>query len=298
MTGQAAQFLDYLAAERGSSLYTQRNYRTALEEFETWFRDCRGAETDWLKVDSKAVRAYFQAVSYRKKRLHPNSVLLRIAAVRGICKYLVRKGLRKDNPAREIKGPKKPKRLPKYLSLQDVNRLLEAPSKAEGEPWLRARDRAILETLYGGGLRIQELCGLKEKDLQLDEGVVRVFGKGRRERWCPLGDVSLGSLREYLQLRGPGSPESPVFWNKNRGSLTTRSVQRLMKIYLRAAGLDPNLTPHKLRHSFATHLLNNGADLRSVQELLGHKQLTSTQVYTHVSVREMKKSYRKAHPRA
>lgn len=301
--GHVEEFLNYLKAERNASVYTRRNYRSALAEFEAWQKDHLGQTTDWLAVRLADLRAYQMFLGDRKKDpLNKNSILLRLSAIRSFFKYLVRSGTLKDNPSRLLKSPKRPKRLPQYLSAPEVERLLAAPLKAEkpeaGPGWLAARDRAMLETLYSGGLRVQELCGLREQDLDLKEGMVRVLGKGGRERWCPLGAPALEAIREYLAARGGGGPESRVFWNKNKTPLTTRSVQRILKKYLALAGLDPHLTPHKLRHSFATHLLNNGADLRSVQELLGHKQLTSTQVYTHVSMREMKRVYRKAHPRA
>jgi len=296
-------FIDYLKAGRDASPYTQRNYRSALVEFEAWHRDHLGRPVDWRKVVLEDLRVYLLFLTGRKKEaLNRNSILLRLSAIRSLFKYLVRSGEISENPARLLKSPKRSKRLPQYLSGAEIERLMAAARKTDledgSETWLRARDRALLETLYSGGLRVQELCSLKEEDLQMDEGMARVTGKGRRERWCPLGGPAVDALKEYFAVRKPGGPKSPVFWSKQKTSLTTRSVQRILKKYLAAAGLDVHLTPHKLRHSFATHLLNNGADLRSVQELLGHKQLTSTQVYTHVSVSEMKKVYKRAHPRA
>jgi site-specific recombinase XerD len=311
-------FIGYLKAGRNASPYTQRNYRSALSEFEAWHRDHLGKPVDWKRIDLDDLRVYLLFLTGRKKQmLNRNSILLRLSAIRSFFKYQVRSGAIVENPARLLKSPKRARRLPQYLSSSEVEKLLAAACKEnpeEGEharkgrngrarrgrdePWLRARDRALLETLYSGGLRVQEVCSLKEEDVQLEEGMARVTGKGRRERWCPLGRPAVEALKEYFSLRKPGGPKSPVFWSKQKTSLTTRSVQRILKKYLAAAGLDIHLTPHKLRHSFATHLLNNGADLRIVQELLGHRQLTSTQVYTHVSVSEMKKVYKRAHPRA
>jgi len=296
-------YINYLKAERNASRYTQRNYRSALLEFETWHREHLGKPADWTRLDLNDLRAYVLFLSGRKKDvLNKNSILLRLSAIRSLFKYLVRAGVIAENPARLLKSPKRAKRLPQYLSSSEVERLFSATRKDDPddttEPWLKARDRALFETLYSGGLRVQELCSLREQDVNLEEGMARVLGKGGRERWCPMGQPAVDSLRDYLELRGLKGPEAIIFWNKNKTPLTTRSVQRILKKYLAAAGLDVRLTPHKLRHSFATHLLNNGADLRSVQELLGHKQLTSTQVYTHVSVQEMKKVYKKAHPRA
>jgi integrase/recombinase XerC len=296
-----SQFLSYLKAERNASRYTQRNYRSALLEFEAWHQDHLGSSVQWAKVSLNDLRDYVLFLTGRKKQvLNKNSVLLRLSAIRSLFKYMVRQGMITENPARLLKSPKRAKRLPQYLSSGDVIKLLAAThaEDKETERWLLARDRALLETLYSGGLRVQELCSLREEDVVFDDGMARVLGKGGRERWCPLGKPAIDALQAYLSLRGPGGSDRPIFWGKNKTSLTTRSVQRILKKYLAAAGLDIHLTPHKLRHSFATHLLNNGADLRSVQELLGHKQLTSTQVYTHVSVQEMKKVYKKAHPRA
>ncbi len=302
----ATQFINHLHAEKNASRYTQRNYRSALSEFEAWHREHLGKPVDWTRTSLDDLRAYVLFLTGRKKNvLNKNSVLVRLSAIRSFFRYLVRSGVLTENPARLLNSPKRARRLPQYLSSSEVERLLASTRKddpkQDREPWLKARDRALFETLYSGGLRVQELCSLREKDVNLAEGMARVLGKGDRERWCPLGRPAVDALRDCLELRGEvglGGPETAVFWNKNKTPLTTRSVQRILKKYLAAAGLDVRLTPHKLRHSFATHLLNNGADLRSVQELLGHKQLTSTQVYTHVSVGEMKKVYRKSHPRA
>jgi integrase/recombinase XerC len=297
------QFVNYLAVEKNASRHTQRNYRSALAEFETWHREHLGAPADWRRIGLNDLRAYLLFLTGRKKDpLNRNSILLRLSAIRSFFKHLVRRGAVSENPARLLKSPKRARRLPQYLALPEVEKLLAAARRDDpdeaGEPWLRARDQALLETLYSGGLRVQELCQLREQDVNWEEGMARVLGKGGRERWCPLGRPAVDALKAYLSLRKQGGPNSPIFWSNTRSSLTTRSVQRILKKYLSAAGLDTRLTPHKLRHSFATHLLNNGADLRSVQELLGHKQLTSTQVYTHVSVQEMKKVYKRAHPRA
>jgi integrase/recombinase XerC len=297
-------FLNYLKVERNASPYTRRNYAATLAEFEKWHTRSSDRKLNWQQIRVEDLRGYLaNLMRAGKDQLNRNSILLRLSALRSFCKYLVRGGLLKANPARSLKSPKKSKRLPQYLTAPQVEALLAATHRtgeqeADGPPWLRLRDVALFETLYSGGLRVQEICGLKEGAIQWEEGAIRVLGKGGRERWCPLGAPALDALKKYLEARGPGGASPAVFWNKNRTPLTTRSVQRILKKYLTAAGLDPHLTPHKLRHSFATHLLNNGADLRSVQELLGHRQLTSTQVYTHVSLKEMKKVYKKAHPRA
>jgi integrase/recombinase XerC len=222
----------------------------------------------------------------------------------------------KQNPFAAVVLPKKPQRLPKVMSVEEVKRLLEAPLNAAPEredspddtvwtAYAQARDVAILEVLYSCGMRIAELTGLTDEQIDLLGGVIRVRGKGKKERLCALGGPASDALQRCLELRGDfwsvrvGKGRAPaVFLNKHSGRLTPRSVERLMKKYLHVAGLNPELTPHALRHSFATHLLDAGADLRSVQEMLGHASLSTTQIYTHVSIERLKEVYEKAHPRA
>jgi len=198
-------------------------------------------------------------------------------------------------------SPKKERRLPVFLQEREVENLLEAPLKAK-QPryaeWQKWRDKAILETLYSCGLRIHELANLNRCDFDLVSETIRVLGKGNRERLVPIGEFAQDAIQQYLDLRGPCKNDDPLFVGRDGNRLSRRGLQRLLKLYLREAHLDPNLSPHKLRHSFATHLLNRGADLRSVQQMLGHKRLSTTQIYTHVSTERMKEAYDQAHPRA
>ena len=205
------------------------------------------------------------------------------------------------NPLSTIRTPKQEKRLPKCLDLEQVQKLLDAPGDAD---LLSARDKAMLEVLYSSGIRVSELVELEMSDLDLQEGVLRVKGKGRKDRLTPIGSQAIKALQRYFELRQhdsrcqTGSQQQRVFLNKHGEPLSTRSVRRKLDKYLVSAGLDPGISPHTLRHSFATHLLNNGADLRSVQELLGHPSLSTTQIYTHLTTNRMKEAYDAAHPRA
>ncbi len=236
------------------------------------------------------------------------TIARKIATLRSFYKWLQRHGGIEQNPMTLIRTPKQDKRLPKAISVEQVDKLLSIPDNREP---LGARDRAILETLYSTGVRVSELVGLNRADLDLDEQVLRVRGKGRRERIVPLGGHAMAAIRHYLTLLEPdpryerlrqqaegNDARIPLFINKNGGRLSSRSVRRKLDKYLLSAGLDPSISPHTLRHSFATHLLDNGADLRSVQELLGHQSLSTTQIYTHLSTMRMRTAYDSAHPRA
>jgi integrase/recombinase XerC len=218
--------------------------------------------------------------------------------LRSFYKFLIRRGQVSVNPLSTIRTPKQEKRLPKCLDLEQVQKLLDAPGDAD---LLSARDKAMLEVLYSSGIRVSELVELETADLDLQEGVLRVKGKGRKDRLTPIGSQAIKALQRYFELRGNGTGQpmtGRVFLNKHGEALSTRSVRRKLDKYLVAAGLDPGISPHTLRHSFATHLLNNGADLRSVQELLGHQSLSTTQIYTHLTTSRMKEVYDQAHPRA
>ena len=235
--------------------------------------------------------------------------------MRSFYRYMQREQLAHDNPFSGLIAPKRQKLLPKYMTVEEVGRLLDTPQlfwkdayekeiakDEESARFSAARDAAILEVIYSGGLRISEALGLNMEDLDLISGVMRVRGKGKKERLCGLGNPAIRALRKYFPVRrmrsGNERRNAPVFVNRFGQRLTTRSFQRNFKLYLRAAGLPLDMTPHKLRHSFATHLLDAGADLRSVQELLGHANLSTTQIYTHISTERMKAVYNKAHPRA
>lgn len=299
------EFLSYLTEQKAASAYTVRNYRQALEE-------CRRAcgNKGWFAIGASDLKRYAYALA-RRSELGPASVRLRLAAVRTFYKRAVRLGKMEGNPASDLALPKLPKRLPVFLTRDQVLALLDAPGKmweqhakkGEGkkdgrlaQEWQILRDTAWLEMFYSSGLRLSELVGLTVEQVDLVEGLVRVWGKGRKERLCPLGDPAVRAVVGYLKARPKSS--AWLFTSSSGNALTGRSIQMLLKKYLAAAGLDHELSPHKLRHTFATHLLDCGADLRTVQELLGHAQLTTTQIYTSVSVERLKQVYGEAHPRA
>ncbi len=304
------RFLSHLATDRGASVYTLRNYRQALAEFSRWHKDERQSPPAWEQLQRDDFRGFVRFLG--RQHLSRAAVQLRFSALRSFYKFLIRHGIVSETPIKGLSLPKLEKRLPRYLTAKQMEDLLVAPlqclaapdKKSAGRPVSTAacyRDVAILETIYSCGLRISELCGLKAEDIDWNEQLVRVRGKGRKERLVPIGAPALESIRKYWSLlRQPPSGNAPVFLAEKRrpGPVSAVMLARRLKKYLALAGLDPGLTPHKLRHSYATHLLEAGADLRSVQELLGHAHLATTQVYTHVTTERLKKAYDAAHPRA
>ncbi len=295
MSRSAQQFLRWLAVERQYSAHTLRAYAKDLEIFEQ-FLDGRGRSvTDTTVRDVRAFLAFLRA-----RGLSRSTVGRKVSAVRSFFKYLFREGVIGRNPLAAMRTPRRESRLPIFLTVSEVERLLSAP---DCSGWMGARDRAILETLYGGGLRVGELVGLNDEDVELSSGLARVRGKGKKERLAPLGRCAADAITHYRQLRdGARLPEkdpAALFINAvSGGRLSSRSVRRIMRRRLLEAGLDGSPSPHALRHSFATHMLQNGADLRSVQELLGHEHLRSTQVYTHLTTENLREIYNRAHPRA
>lgn len=304
------EFLAHLATDRGAAAFTRRNYRAALREFWRWHHAERGAAPDWRSIGREEFRGYLRWLG--RGGLGRASTQLRFSALRTFGKFLVRRGVRTTTPIKNIAMPKLEKRLPKFLTAEQAALLLTAPPKELAK--LRAtggekpadeaahlRDAALLETIYSCGLRVSEVCGLLCGDVDLPEQLVRVRGKGKRERQVPVGAPALQAVERYWRaVKHPRDAATPVFLagaNSLR-PMSPRVIQSRLKWWLRLAGLDPALTPHKLRHSFATHLLDAGADLRSVQELLGHAHLATTQVYTHLTMERLKKAYEQAHPRA
>ena len=310
-------FMRYLEAEKQASEHTLEHYRRDILQFATHTWEDTRPPWPWKMVDRYSGRAFLAAI--RRQGCAPATARRKLAGLRSFYKFMLRENMADLNPFSGLQAPKLDRRLPRVLSPDEVNRLLAAPREATGSPpavqqspaqkafasYARDRDVAILEVLYSTGMRLNELASLDEKRVDLIGGVVVVRGKGRKERLCPLGRPALKAVRCCLEARDSfwmalgrtGKPPSMLL-NKHGGRLTGRSIERLMKKYAPLAGLSPELSPHVLRHSFATHLLDNGADLRSVQELLGHASLSTTQIYTHVSIERLKEVYRNAHPRA
>ncbi len=311
-----SSFLSYLLNERNASQHTVDSYRLDIQQFAMLQlnADVETAQIDWNSVDVYMARTYIVKLQ-EELEVSRTSILRKLSGMRSFYRYMQREQLAHDNPFSGLIAPKRQKLLPKYMTVEEVGRLLDTPQlfwkdayekeiakDEESARFSAARDAAILEVIYSGGLRISEALGLNMEDLDLISGVMRVRGKGKKERLCGLGNPAIRALRKYFPVRrmrsGNERRNAPVFVNRFGQRLTTRSFQRNFKLYLRAAGLPLDMTPHKLRHSFATHLLDAGADLRSVQELLGHANLSTTQIYTHISTERMKAVYNKAHPRA
>lgn len=292
------RFLRFLKLERNCSDLTIKSYREDLELLYEYLVDSMGYSPSPSQLTPLDLRTYVSALheaGYAK-----SSVSRRLASLRSYFRFAQREGLCDSNPAKPLRNPRKEKKLPHFLSGREIGKLLAAPSKSEP---MGLRDRAILETLYSAGLRVSELVGINLGDLDLDDGLVRVRGKGKRERLAPLGSHAIRAIKKWTRQRSPArglskEDASALFLNKFGKRISTRSIGRMIEKYLLETGLDSRTSPHTLRHSFATHLLDAGADIRSVQELLGHKSLVTTQIYTHVSTAGLRAAYEKAHPRA
>ncbi len=292
MEKQVQDFLTFLQAEKNASSHTTKNYGIDLREFREFSGKKRFEEIQYQ--DIRSFLALLKSRAYSK-----NSIARKLACIRSFFKYLARENLLKINPAAGVATPKREKRLPVFLDPDEVSHLLEAPAQ---NTWEGQRDKAILETLYSSGLRVSELVGLNHEDVDFFSGLLRVRGKGKKERVVPVGQVAVKAIQDYLSHKAPrdGAPgfKKPLYINRFGGRLTDRSVRRMILKYAQRISLRKGVSPHTLRHSFATHLLDRGADLRSVQELLGHENLSTTQIYTHVTTRRLKEAYEAAHPRA
>jgi len=293
--GFVYQFLHYLSAEKNASPHTCRGYRQDLEEFESFLKDhgiclASAGGIDFAGVDRLAIRRY---LSFLHRKNRKSSISRKISTLRSFYKYLVREQLVATNPAKGVSRPKVEKPLPTALTVDETFRLRESPEAEE-----KRRDRAILELLYSSGLRVGELVSLNVDRLSLDLGIVKVMGKGRKERIVPVGLKAVEALKDYLNEREGLEGGEPLFLNRRGGRLTARSVGRLVKRYTRDSAIFRNVSPHSLRHTFATHLLDAGADIREIQEMLGHASLSTTQRYTHLSVGKLMEVYDKAHPRS
>jgi integrase/recombinase XerC len=294
MNQDVSQFLEHLRAERNVSPHTLRSYGDDLALFCEYLTETQPGAADPTTADARRLRAY--SAWLHSREYAASTIARRLASLRSFYRFQRRQGAMAADPASGLRNPKQPQRLPHLIRAEDVIRLLD--SIRTDSPF-GVRDRAMFETLYGGGLRVSELVGLDLSDLDADQDLVRVRGKGRRERICPVGRVAMTWLLDWLPLRRPKQASvQAVFLNRFGTRLTTRSVGRLFETHAVGLDLDPESSPHTLRHSFATHLLDRGADLRSVQELLGHRNLTTTQIYTHVTQERLRDVYKGAHPRA
>lgn len=321
------QFLNYLKFEKRFSVHTAKCYGADLAQFGDFLLETSNSDASLqddgaldhghlgvatavavqteqsvdqllLAVDINEARAYLAFLN--DKEYSKATIARKLATLRSFYKYLVKSHRRESNPLTAVRTPKQEKKLPRFLEYEEIKRLLETPPV---ETWLGARDRAILETLYSTGIRVSELVALNMDDVDFLGEVIHIRGKGKKERIAPISSSALQAIQHYMEFRNKRSQSNSnfdarvLFVNKHGQRLSTRSVRRKMDKYLKMAGLDPNISPHTLRHSFATHMLNNGADLRSVQELLGHQSLSTTQVYTHLTTRKLKEVYEDAHPR-
>ena len=281
------KFTTYLKVEKNYSPHTVLNYNVDLKAFLGF---CAGKPLD--QVDYILLRQFLAQL--RAKNFRPRTLARKLSTLRTFFRFLHREGLIKDNPAVLLLTPKLDKLLPKFLSEEEMARFIEAPDLSQERG---LRDRAILETLYSAGIRVSELVGLNVEDVDLISQIAKVAGKGKKERLVPLGSQAVEALKGYLERRG-FAKSSAFFLNKSGTRLSARSVCNIVDKYILAASLNYDISPHVLRHSFATHLLNRGADLRCVQELLGHMHLSTTQIYTHVTTDRLKKVYDQSHPRA
>jgi integrase/recombinase XerC len=303
--GFIQQFTNYLSLEKNASPHTCRCYRKDLEGFEGFLKNSgmylnSAGVVEIEKVDRLAIRKYMSFLHRKNKK---SSIARKISTLRSFFKYLIREQVISSNPAKSVSTPKVEKTLPTTLTVDEAFRLMESPKSipeksSDVAKENRLRDRAILELLYSSGLRVSELVGLNLNQLDSDLGIARVMGKGRKERIVPVGGKAIEAVKAYLEDRGVFRGEDPIFINSFGGRLTTRSVGRLIKKYARHSGIFRKVSPHSLRHTFATHLLDAGADIREIQEMLGHSSLSTTQRYTHVSMGKLMEVYDKAHPRS
>lgn len=326
-SGLVQEFMSYLQFERRFSDHTSKCYSGDLEQFENFVMrhyghndssdasvsayaagDSNGGgvatatsvsiDQILLTMDVISIRSYLAELN--EQQYSKSTLARKVATLRSFYKFLVKRNKIASNPVMAVRTPKQEKKLPKFLEYEDIKRLLDTPPQ---DSWLGVRDRAMLETMYSTGMRVSELVALNIDDIDFLGEVIHIRGKGKKERVTPIGSSALQSIQNYIEFknkRAQGNPEfeaKVLFVNKHGGRLSTRSVRRKMDKYLIMAGLDPAVSPHTLRHSFATHMLNNGADLRSVQELLGHQSLSTTQVYTHLTTKKLKEVYEDAHPR-
>ena len=296
-----SEYLEYLRTERNYSAHTLKNYRIDLLDLSAFLREnfsqfIKKENIDWEKVPLFALRSYFSRVH---GRLKVRSISRRMASLRSFYRYMVKRGILEVNPTLDLAAPKQPQTLPVFLDIEEAFRLMEAPGSSE---FAACRDRAILELFYTAGLRVGELTQLKAADLDLKEAWVRVKGKGRKERLVPVGERAIQAIEKYLSIRPQVTPiaghEEFIFLGERGRRIHPSVITLNLKQYAAKVGVGKKLSPHVLRHTFATHLLNGGADLRGIQELLGHASLSTTQKYTHIDLDKLLSVYDKAHPKA
>lgn len=290
-------FVNYLRYERNMSPETIRAYEKDLHQFLRFFALGDGKPVNPTEITSLQVREFLAKL--KEKNYQKTTVVRKLATIRSFYKFLMRKGHVTENPMADIETPKVEKKLPHFLATEEVEKLLNAPQE---DTFQGVRDRAILEALYSTGLRVSELTALNVSDLDFTAEVIKCRGKGRRERVVPIGSFALQAIKRYVEQRSQVSRSNTkdpdaLFLNRFGDRLSTRSIRKILDKYIKITGLNEKTSPHTLRHSFATHLLNRGANLRMVQELLGHKHLSTTQIYTHVTTNNIKEAYEEAHPR-
>ncbi|MGC9045032.1 MAG: tyrosine recombinase XerC [Thermodesulfovibrio sp.] len=285
-------FLNYIRLQKGDSIHTIRAYKKDLEEFFNF------AKTEPEQVEPVTIRGFIseQILKGRSK----TTVARKLSTLRSFFSYLYSEGIIKINPARVVPSVKTKRALPKFLTVDDAFKLVEAPQE---DKFISQRDRAILELFYGSGIRVSELCGLNIEDIDLKEGLIKVRGKGKKERIVPVGQKAKEALKKYLAMRQIlrikkklSAEEAPLFINNRGKRISDRQVRRIVEKYAKIIGVLEKIGPHTLRHTFASHLLMEGADLRVIQELLGHASLSTTQIYTHVNLKHLMDVYDKAHP--
>jgi len=294
------QFIGYIKFEKNYSIHTVKNYTRDLNEFLTFLLNPNSTEPSLKQIDHITIRDFM--ASLQKRGNSKNSIARKLATLRSFYRFLHLRGIIESNPARLVKTPKTPKRNPRFLKIGEIEKILDLPNSSKPKG---CRDKAILELLYATGIRVSELTGLDVGNCSLSERLIRVKGKGKKERLVPFGKRAKEAISNYLEVRqsilvkSKKSQEPEALFLNLRGSrISSRSIQRLLSEYIREGALLMDVHPHLFRHSFATHLLNRGADIRSIQELLGHENLSTTQKYTHLQIDELIASYRSAHPRA
>ncbi len=283
------KFLEYLENQKNYSKNTTKSYKNDLIQFINFLKEEKIFDFENVEYDDFVKFIGKLKVSNFKEK----TIARKVASIKSFYKFLISRKYIKKNPSLLIQSPKIPEKLPNFLTYKEILKILEIPYK---DKWLYLRDKAIIELLYSTGIRVGELANLKINDINFVDELIKVKGKGKKERMVPVGKIALNCLIEYIEKR-PNKKEEFVFLNKYGGRLTERSIERIIKKYSLIQGINKKVTPHTFRHTFATHLLDRGADLRFVQELLGHERITTTQIYTHLTIEKLKELYEKFHPR-